>query len=246
MKIITLLALFIAVGCILATGCVAQPKKDPGNGTVTPTATFAPFVNATPVPGNATNATNATGMNTSSGLSGPLRVTIGNYNPGRPLPVMIDNQTMGNVTVGKPLDLMISEGNHTVKVCVGVICPTEHIVVFFAKQSYLDFGDRLKKEAEFPSPTARIINYYKNGNGIGVNIEYINPTQKDLAMSAEVSCGYSFIDSRTNVRMGDSVRTKGSQWVEAGRRQTETVNLYFADGSAYSYDEPKISDISYQ
>jgi hypothetical protein len=34
--------------------------------------------------------------------------------------------------------------------------------------------------------------------------------------------------------------------VEAGRRQTETVNLYFADGSAYSYDEPKISEIAYQ
>jgi hypothetical protein len=245
MKKITLLALLIAVGCVLATGCVAQLKKDPGNVTVTPTGSFAPFVNATTAPGNVTNATNATGFNNTSGLSGPLRVTIGNYNPGRPLPVFIDNQSVGNVTVGKPLDLMVSEGNHTVKVCVGVICPTEQVVVVFAKQSYLDFGDRLKKEAEFPLPTVRLINYFKNGDGLGVNVEYINPTQKDLAMSAEISCGYTYIDDRTNLRMGDSVRTKGSEWVEAGRRESQTVNLNFADGSAYSFDEPVISQISY-
>lgn len=246
MKIITLLALFIAVGCILATGCVAQPKKDPGNVTVSPTTTFTPFVNATTVPANVTNATNATGFNNTSGLSGPLRVSIGSYNAGRPLPVFIDNQSVGNVTLAKPLDLMVSEGNHTVKVCVGVICPTEQVVVVFAKASYLDFEDVLRKEAEFPVPTVRLINYFKNGNGVGVNIEYINPTQKDLAMSVDVSFAYTYIEDRTNIRMGDSVRTKGSAWVEAGRRQTETVNLYFADGSAYSYDEPKISDITYR
>ena len=61
MKFITLLALVAAVGCILATGCVAQPKKDPGNATVSPTNTFTPFVNTTTVPViNVTNTTNAT------------------------------------------------------------------------------------------------------------------------------------------------------------------------------------------
>ncbi len=72
MKTITLLALLIAVGCILATGCVAQPKKDPTNTTVSPTSTFTPFVNTTTVPGtNITNATNTTSVNTTPGLSGP-------------------------------------------------------------------------------------------------------------------------------------------------------------------------------
>ena len=148
MKIITLLALLIAVGCILATGCVAQPKKDPGNATASPTTTFTPFVNATTAP--VTNVTNATGLNNTSGLSGPLRISIGNYNPGRPLPVFIDNQSAGNVTLAKPLDLMLSEGNHVVKICVGVICPTQQVGIVFAKSSYLEFGDILRKEAEFP------------------------------------------------------------------------------------------------
>jgi hypothetical protein len=245
MKTITFLTLLIAVGCILATGCVAQPKKDPGNET-RPTNTFAPFVNTTSVGTNVTNSTNSTLGNTTTGLSGPLRVSISGYNAGMPLPVIIDNTTVGNVTREKPLDLMVGEGNHTVKVCVGVICPTEYIEIAFAKRSFLDFGDRLRKEVEFPTPTVRMINYFKNGNGVGVNIEFINPTQQDLVMSAEVSCGYTYIDGRTSIRMGDSVRIKATEWVEAGRRNMQTVNLYFAYGSAYTFDEPQLSDITYQ
>jgi hypothetical protein len=243
MKIITLLILLIAVGCILATGCVAQPKKDPVNATVSPTNTFTPFVNTTTVPGsNATlNATNAT-----SKLKGPLRISIGSYSADQPLPVLIDNQTAGFVKAGIPFDLMVNEGNHSVAVCVGVICPEKYIDIAFAKRSYLDFEEILKSKAEFSKPTIQKLKYYKNGNGVGVELEYINPTQKDLVMSAEVSCGYTYIDGRTNVRMGDSVRTKTSEYVEAGRRVTRPVNLYFADGSSYNFDEPTISQITYQ
>jgi hypothetical protein len=246
MKTITLLTLLIVAGCILATGCVAQPKKDPVNVTASPTVTFIPFVNATTVPGtNATNTTNATSANTTSKLTGPLRVSISSYNAVTPLPVLIDNQTVGNVTREKPLDLMVREGNHSVQVCVGIICPTEHVDIVFAKRSFLDFGEKLQKAAEFSTPTVRMINYFKNGNGVGVNIEYINPTQKDLAMSAEISCGYTYIDGRTSLRMGDSVRAKSTEYVEAGRRVTSTVNLYFAYGSAYTFDEPAISGITF-
>lgn len=246
MKTITLLTLLIAIGCILATGCVAQPKKDPVNATPTPTVTFIPFVNTTTAPvTNLTNTTNTTGVNATSKLTGPLRVSISGYNAGIPLPVLVDNVTVGNVSADKPLDLMVREGNHSVKVCVGVICPAKPVDVLFAKKSFLDFGEELRKQAEFPTPTVRMINYFKNGNGVGVNIEYINPTQKDLAMSAEISCGYTYIDGRTSLRMGDSVRAKSSEYVEAGRRVTSTVNLYFAYGSAYTFDEPAISGITY-
>jgi hypothetical protein len=247
MKSITLLTLLIAIGCILATGCVAQPKKDPVNVTASPTVTFIPFVNTTTAPViNVTNTTNTTGINATSKLTGPLRVSISGYNAGIPLPVLIDNVTVGNVSADKPLDVAVSEGNHTVKVCVGVICPSRPVDIIFAKKSFLDFGEELRKQVEFPTPTVRMINYFKNGNGVGVNIEYINPTQKDLAMSAEVSCGYTYIDSRTSLRMGDSVRVKSSEYVEAGKRVTSTVNLYFAYGSAYTFDEPAIKEITYE
>ncbi len=246
MKIITLLAMLIAVGCILATGCVAQPKKDPGNATVSPTNTFTPFVNTTTVPTpNATvNATNTT--NVTPKLKGPLRVSIGSYSTDDPLPVMVDNKSAGVVKAGFPLDLMIPEGNHTVAVCVGITCPEKYVTVVFAKSSFLDFEDLLRSRAEFSKPVVRILRSYKNGDGVGVEVEYINPTQKDLTMSAELSVGYSYIDSRTSIRMGDSVRSKASEWVEAGHRVTRTVELNFAYGSSYTYDEPAISAVSYQ
>ena len=244
MKTLTLLTLLIAVGCILATGCVAQPKKDPGNATVSPTNTFTPFVNTTPVPGsNATfNATNVT--NSTPKLKGPLRISIGSYSVDKPLRVLIDNQTSGGVKAGFPLDLMVIEGNHSVAVCVGVICPEKFVTVVFAKSSFLDFEDILKQKAEFSKPTVRILKSFKNGNGVGVEVEFINPTQNDIAMTAEVIAGYTYIDGRTNVRMGDSVRSTASQFVEAGRRVTQTVNLYFVDGNAYSYDEPRLGDVT--
>jgi hypothetical protein len=246
MKTIPILTLLIVVGCILATGCVAQPKKDPVNVTASPTVTFIPFVNATTAPGtNVTNTTNASSINATSKLTGPLRVSISGFNAGTPLPVLVDNVTVGNVSAEKPLDLMVREGNHSVKVCVGVICPSAPVDILFAKKSFLDFGEVLRKQVEFPVPTVRMINYFKNGNGVGVNIEYINPTQKDLAMSAEISCGYTYIDGRTSLRMGDSVRVKSSEYVEAGKHVTSTVNLYFAYGSAYTFDEPAISGITF-
>jgi len=247
MKIITLLALFIAVGCIFATGCVAQIKKDPVNASVTPTTTFAPFTNATTVPGsdatlNATNTTNIT--NTTSILKGPLRISVGSYSADHPLPVLIDNQTVGVVTVGVPLDLMVNVGNHSIAVCVGVICPEKYVTVVFAKSSYVDFEDLLKLKVEFSKPVVRILKSFKNGNGVGVDLEFINPTENGLTMSAEVICGYTYIDGRTNFRMGDSVRSTASEYVEAGRRETRTEYLYFTDGSAYSYDEPRLGEVT--
>jgi hypothetical protein len=246
MKIITLVALLIAVGCVLATGCVAQPKKDPGNVTVSPTTTFAPFVNTTTVPGsNATfNATNTT--NVTPKLKGPLRVSIGSYSTDQSLRVIIDNTSAGVVKAGFPLDVMINEGNHTVAVCVGVICPEKNVTVVFAKSSFLDFEDLLKSKAEFSKPTVRLIRSFKNANGVSAEVEFINPTEKDLTMSVELSVGYSYIDGRTNIRLGDSSHTKASEWVEAGRRVTRTVDLNFVYGSSYSYDEPAIIQTGYQ
>jgi hypothetical protein len=240
MKSIVLLTILVTVGCILAAGCVAQPKKDL-NVSVTPTNTFTPFVNATTVPGsngtfNASNVTNVTK------LKGPLRVSISNFNTN--LSVIIDNQTAGFVTPAKPLDLMIDEGDHLVKVCVGAICEQEYVTIVFAKKSFIDFGDRLKKNVEFPEPTARIIDSYREGDSIAVVVEFINPSAKTLFMTAEVSVGYSFISGRTDQRVGESVRGKAYADVPAGRRISETLNLDFAEGSAYIFDPPNLGKIT--
>jgi hypothetical protein len=171
MKNIVLLTILLIVGCVLASGCVAQTKKD-GNTSVSPTNTFTPFVNATTVPGS--NGTiNATNMTNVTKLKGPLRVSISNFNAN--LSVILDNQTVGFVTVANPLDLSIDEGNHSVKVCVGAICEQEYVNILFAKKSFVDFGERLKKSVEFPTPTARLTDYYRSGDGVSIPLQKASP-----------------------------------------------------------------------
>ena len=240
MKSIVLLTILLTIGCVLASGCIAQTKKD-GNVSVSPTTTFTPFINATTVPGtngtiNATNATNVTK------LKGPLRVSVSNFNAN--LSVSIDNQTLGFVTAAKPLDLSLDEGNHSVKVCLGAICEQEYAVISFAKKSFIDFGDRFKKKVEFPNPTARITDYYRDGNGVAVVVEFINPSSEDLYISAEASVGYSFIADRSGQRVGESARGKSTVRVVAGTRETDTLRLYFADGTTYIFDPPQLLDVT--
>ena len=240
MKSVVILTILVTVGCILAAGCVAQPKKDL-NVSVTPTNTFAPFINATTIPGtngtfNSSNVTNVTK------LKGPLRVSLSNFNAN--LSVIIDNKTAGFVTPGEPLDLMIDEGAHIVKVCVGSVCEQDNVTIVFAKKSFIDFGERMRKVVEFPEPTARIIDSYRSGDGVGVVVEFINPTDKLLYMTAEVRVGYSFISDRTGQRVGESVRGKAYSEVPAGRRVSETLLLDFAYGSSYMFDPPALGEIT--
>jgi hypothetical protein len=237
MKIIMLLTLFITIGCILATGCIGQIKKDNGSGnaSISPTNTFTPFVNNT-----SASSVNVTANITL--LKGPLRVSISGYPVA--LPVNIDNQTVGIVTKEIPLDLMLDEGNHSVTVCVGVICENETVKIIFAKKSFIDFGERLREDIEFPLPTARIIDYYRSGDGMVVVVEFINPSSKDLNMGAEVSVAYTFISGRDNQRVGEATRGKATAFVPAGQRQSPSTNLYFASGNAYLFDPPQLGQIT--
>jgi hypothetical protein len=241
MKINALLTIIIVVGFVLVTGCIAQTKKDINNTTVNTTNTFTPFVNTTMKITNNTNVTNATNVTL---LKGPLRISISGY-PAT-LAVILDNQTAGNVTREKPLDLMVNEGNHSVKVCVGLICEVEYVNIIFAKRSFVDFGDRLRKDVEFPVPTVRIVEFYKNGDAVSVMIEFINPSENDLSMSADVSVGYSYIDPRSGTRKGESAQGKAMEMVRAGTRTPYRLDLYFVDGDAYNYDIPALSNIKYR
>ncbi len=235
MRIIVLLALVITIGCILAAGCVAQTKKEPVNisVSVSPANTFTPF----------TNVTNASNITVTSGLKGPLRVSIGGWDAA--LPVYIDNKSTGSVvTKDKPLDLMLEEGNHTVKVCTGVKCEEENVTIQFARQRLVNFEERLITDVGFPNPTARIIGYNSAGSRIIVNVEFINPTSEDLSMSAIVRCGYSYIEDRSNSRVGSIAEDIVTAYVPSGKRVTDAMESGLASGYSYIYSVPVISGIT--
>jgi hypothetical protein len=236
MKIVKLILLILIIGCILATGCVGQVKNTSVNvPNVTPVATFTAFTNLT-------NVSNTSNVTVTSGLKGPLRVSIGGWEAD--LPVFIDNQSVGMVTHDKPLDLMVVEGNHTIKVCTGLICEEENVTIQFAKPRLVNFEERLLTDVGFPNPTARIIGSYPSGDYIVINVEFINPSPKDLTMSAVVKCGYSYIESRSNSRIGSVAEGMTSAYVKAGTRVTQNVGINLASGYSYLYSIPTISDIT--
>jgi hypothetical protein len=235
LKIIMLLT-FVLIGCILATGCVGQMKNTIVNSTtVNSTVTFTSFSNTTDV-SNISNSTNPSGLNGSVKIS--LNTWVGEF------PVSVDTVDVGLVSTSKPLVLMLGEGNHTVEVCCGVVCEQENVTISFGKQRRIDFSERLKKDCEFLEPTVRIVDYSQSGDHITVNVEFINPTTKDLTMSAEISCGYSYIDSRSNNRVGSSAKGQLFSTLKAGDRIRQTLNLNLASGYSYTYDMPIMTYVS--
>ena len=111
---------------------------------------------------------------------GPLTISISGYNA-ELLPVYIDDTVVGEVSQGKPLNLMVNEGGHTVRVCVGVICANKSVDIKFAQPAYVDFGERLRTEVEFPKPAVRILSSFLSGNQMTVNIEFINPEKLTIS-----------------------------------------------------------------
>lgn len=236
MKIIVLIPLIVIIGCILTTGCVGQIKNTTENVTVVTTInTFAPL-------SNVTNLTNLTNTTVTSGLKGPLRVSIGGWETD--LPVFVDNKSVGIASHDKPLDLMIYEGNHTVRVCAGTMCKEEIVTVQFAKQRLVDFEEWLIREVEFAKPTARIVGYYPSGDQYTISVEFINPTTKDLIIQAEIKAGYTYIEPRSNNRVGSVAQGIVSANVRSGSRAMETLYLDLASGYSYSHAIPVVSSVT--
>jgi hypothetical protein len=241
MKNFVLIPLIIVIGCILTTGCVGQIKNETGP-TVTPTnifTTFSPFSNATNM------STNITTIPVTPGLNGSLRVSIGGWDAD--LPVFIDNKSVGIASKGKPLDVMVEEGNHTVKVCAATTCEEENVTINFARQRIVDFEARLMEDVQFAKPTARIAAYYPSGSDtITITVEFINPSTKDLQMTAEVNCEYTYIEGRSLQRVGNVAQGIYSANVKSGNRVLLSDNLAIASGYSYVYAIPQITAVTYR
>jgi len=230
-----ILLLFLVVAGCLAAGCVGQMKSADSVPTVTPTNMFTSFSNATPL-SNLTNTSNSTAP---PALKGLLKISAGGWTG--EFPVSIDNMSSGVVATQRPITLMLDEGNHTVEVCCGVVCERENVTIRFGEQRIIDFSERLKKNCEFLEPVARIVGYFMNGDQIAVNVEFINPTTQTLTMSAEISCGYSYIESRSNNRVGNSAQSLVLATLKPGDRTIKMLNLYLASGYSYNFGAPTIT-----
>ena len=174
--------------------------------------------------------------------TGPLTISIGGYNAD--LPVLLDNVSIGNASQGKPINLMVSEGNHTIKVCVGIICQNETVEVKFAKPVFVDFGERLKQVAEFSTPTVQIVNIRQSGSRVTVDLEFINPTKADLTFTTTVQCTYTYIDSQG--RKGNFKQITVTRSVKAGNSTKQSSDIVLDGGRSYIIEIPQILDTTYK
>ena len=176
-------------------------------------------------------------------VKGPLTVSIGGYNA--ELPVLLDNGTIGNVSQGKQLSLMVSEGNHTVKVCVGILCVNETVEVKFATPRNIEFEEQLRKIAEFPTPTVRILDSRLSGSKVTVDLEFINPTKNDLSMTTVVQCAYSYIDGQKG-RKGNAKQITVTRSVKAGNRTKSSSDIWLDGGRSYMIEIPNLMNTTFE
>jgi len=172
------------------------------------------------------------------GSGGSLTVSIGGYNA--ELPVFVDNISAGNVSLGNPLNMKVGEGNHTVKVCVGIICENETAEIKFGHPVYIDFGERLKKDAEFSTPAIRIIDTRQMNDRVSVDVEFINPGNNDITMSTTIRVAYSYIDPSSHWRAGNYKQDSITTMVKAGTRTVKSLDLYLTGGGTYNIEIPVI------
>jgi hypothetical protein len=175
-------------------------------------------------------------------VTGPLTISLGGYNAD--LPVLVDNITVGNLSQGEQLTLMVSEGNHTVKVCVGMVCVNETVGVKFAKPVNIDFGDRLRKVAEFSTPIARIVNTRQAGARVMVDMEFINPLTKEITFTTMVQCTYTYIDPQG--RKGNFKQITVTKSVRPGMRANHTADIYLDGGRSYVIEAPHILETTFK
>jgi hypothetical protein len=244
MKLISAFVLAVCIFFVIASGCVIMTNKNTTTLAVAPSPSTANFSNLSD-PGK--NETIKITTPPQSDLKGSIRVSIsGCLNPLN-ISVLLDNETAGTMNPSNPLFLMVPEGNHTITVCVNSVCENETVTTKFGKYVNVDFSDRLMKDVKFPDPNARpgarILDYYRNGNGISVYVEYINPDSVDHTLYADISVGYTFIDERTHVKLGDATQAKTAAFVKAGQKETKRADMYFSSGgSLISYGSPIIED----
>jgi hypothetical protein len=95
---------------------------------------------------------------------------------------------------------------------------------------------------EFSIPAVRIVKSSLSGSTMMVEIEFINPENRDHSMKATISSAYSFINAQ-NLRQNDFAQNRITQSVKAGDSVTQLVSLSLNGGSDVIADEPVVIDV---
>ncbi len=171
-----------------------------------------------------------------------LKITLGAYE--KDATIYADSVIVGNVSPGIPFTVKLSEGNHEIKVCKDTVCITQNVLTPFGKVTTLELGEQFNNAIKSSIPSATIVDAVSGGDVIIANVEFYNPTQDDLFMTATVQGVYSYRDesgSGNNPTMGTA-----SGKVPAGGRAIFVAELPMrTKANALSSTAPIIIDFKF-
>ncbi|MDO9324393.1 MAG: hypothetical protein Q7T80_05470 [Methanoregula sp.] len=194
------LIVFLMIGIILVSGCASTGPTGTTSHTSVPTTT--PLVTPTLIQTITSIASLTTTSQPLAAISpqttqgtpvgATLKITLGTYE--NEASVYADSVIVGNVSPGIPFTVRLSEGNHEIKVCKGTVCITQNVLTPFGKVTTIELGEKFNNAIKSSVPSATIVNAVSGGDVIIANVEFSNPTQDDLFMTATVQGIYSYRD----------------------------------------------------
>jgi hypothetical protein len=158
----------------------------------------------------------------------------------------LDGNDSGTLTQSTPFTVQLPPGNHKLIVCVGSACDLEDFQINATKVTTLDMSKRLTDFAANSEPSVKVVDTTPASNQILVSVQFVNPTQDDLTMTAVIVCPYQYgggkLGSGTSSGSGIAQADVGA----GGRVQTiVTIGLPDEIGTVYVGATPTITNFRF-
>jgi hypothetical protein len=237
----------LILGFLLISGCTS-PTSQASAPTVTPLVTSTPIQTTSAASLTTTAQPSATSPQTTqkAEAGATLQISLGGYD--KDASIYADNMMVGNATPGTPFTVKLTDGNHEIKVCKGTVCVTRNVLTSFGKVTPLEIGEEFKNALKESEPSAKIINSVSSADAIIVNVEFSNPTQDDLFMTATVLCTYTYTATADEPGQGGRNPTMGTATakVPAGGRVISNAELPMKSKSnSLAAAAPTITDFKF-
>jgi len=158
----------------------------------------------------------------------------------------LDGNDTGTLTQSTPFTVRLPPGSHTIRVCVESVCDTEVVQITALKSTTIDLSSKLSDLAANTKPSVKVIDTTPASNQILVNVEFSNPGQDDLTMTAVVVCPYQYGGGKLGSGTASGSGVARAE-VPAGGRVRTIVTIILPDdiGTVYVGATPTLSNFQY-
>jgi hypothetical protein len=158
----------------------------------------------------------------------------------------LDGNDTGTLTQSTPFTMRLPQGSHTVRVCVESVCDTVEVQITALKSTTIDLSSKLSDLAANTKPSVKVIDTTPASNQILVSVEFFNPGQDDLSMTAVVVCPYQYGGGNLGSGTASGSGIARAE-VPAGGRQQTIVTIVLPDeiGTVYVGATPTLSNFQY-